>query len=125
MIDQLRKTATTVYRSDSSSYYLDENRNPVYAETQVPILCSIQPYQDGNNTFRVPEGFNSIYGIVVFTETKIITKDELNDTVADEIEFEGNRFVCVDYAPWTGYGLLSIPDFYKCLFYRRDKLGSI
>lgn len=125
MIDQLRKTATIVYRSDTSSYYLDENRNPVYAETEVPILCSIQPYQDGNNTFRVPEGFNSIYGIVVFTETKIITKDELNDTVADEIEFEGHRFVCVDYAPWVGYGLSTIPDFYKCLFYRRDKLGTI
>lgn len=125
MIDQLRKTATTVYRADSSSYYLDENRNPVYDETQVPILCSIQPYQDGNNTFRVPEGFNSIYGIVVLTESEIVTKDELNETVADEIEYQGNRFVCVDLAFWGGYGLEIIPDYYKCLFYRRDKLGAV
>lgn len=122
MIDQLRKTPIDIFRVDMTSYYLDENRQPVYQEDIIPALCSIQPYQDGDNTFRVPEGFSSLYGIVVYTETLLIPNDEVNNTVGDEIIYEGKRFVCVDYSSWGGYGLSLIPNFYECLFYRKDKL---
>ena len=118
----LRTTSTPLYRTDPDSFYYDEDMTPVFEETSIDSFqCNIQPYQDGDNVFRVPEGWSSLYGIKVFTETKIIPNDEKLNTLGDEIEFEGVRFVCIDYKNYTGYGDL-IPEHYLGLFYRKDKI---
>lgn len=122
IISLLSTTTTTLYRADLDNFHYGTDGKPVFEETPITTFqCSIQPYRDGDNTFRTPEGFYSLYGIKVYTESKIIPNDELLKTVGDEIEFEGNRFVCVDYANFTGYGDL-VPEHYLGLFYRKDKM---
>lgn len=119
MISLFNRTET-VYRSDSNNIVYDENRNPIIQETTLPIECNIQPYRDGDNGFRVPEGYQSIYGIKVYSKQTLIPNDEVNETIGDEIEYNGNRFICIDLADFTGHGL-SVPEHYLGLFYRKDK----
>lgn len=117
----IKTTKTPLYRTDSEDWYYEEGV-PVFNETVIEgFECSVQPYRDGDNTFRSPEGMYSIYGIKVYTQTKIIPNDEVSKTVGDEIEYEGKRFVCIDYANFSGYGDL-LPEHYLGLFYRKDKM---
>jgi hypothetical protein len=110
----------TLYRTNSNNWYYGEDGRPVFSEDTETITCSIQPYRDGKNTFRVPEGFQSIYGIKVYSKEQIIANDEVLETLGDEIEYEGQRFVCIDVANFTGHGL-TIPEHYLALFYRKDR----
>jgi len=113
----------TIMRSDPASLYY-ENGVPVIEKNPIPITCNIQPYRDGDNIFRTPEGMSSLYGIMVYSKEKLYTTDDLNDTLADELEYNGNTFACVDLADFTGHAMSDIPQHWLGLFYRKDKMSG-
>lgn len=113
----------TVMRTDHDSLYYD-NGVPIVEKTPVTITCNIQPYRDGDNIFRTPEGITSLYGIMVYSKEKLITTDEVNNTIADELDYNGNTFACIDLADFTGHAVSSIPQHWLGLFYRKDKMSG-
>lgn len=108
----------TIKRADGFYY---ENGVPKANYISVPITCNIQPYRDGDNVFRVDEGFRSIYGIMVYSKEQLIPNDELNETIGDVLTYNGNEFICIDYADFTGHALSDRTQHHLGLFYRKDK----
>ena len=54
----------------------------VIEKNPIPITCNIQPYRDGDNIFRTPEGMSSLYGIMdqaILMNTDIHKCTEIND----------------------------------------------
>lgn len=114
----------TINRNDGGTEYIDFEVVPS-EDYQVEIECNIQPYRDGKNTLKLPDGFRSVYAIEVRTPSELRSNDEFDDWMADEIEYEGRTFYCLDVANWTGHstgGISLIPNHYLGLFYRRDKV---
>ena len=121
----------TLYRQ--SSGYWDANNNYVEgAEIPIPRTGNIQPYRDGVNNFLTPAGFRAVSAIRVYvvgdTGDEIRTENDRLGTLADEIEYKGLRYKCIDLADWTGqtYSATSlIPNHMLGLFYEKDKIGDV
>lgn len=114
----------TISRNDGGTQYIDFEVVPS-ADYPVEIECNIQPYRDGNNNLKLPDGFRGIYAIEIRTPSELRANDELEEWMADEIVYEGRTFYCLDVANWTGHstgGVSLIPNHYLGLFYRRDKV---
>lgn len=114
----------TLSRNDGGTQYIDFEVVPA-EDYPVEIECNIQPYRDGKNTLKLPDGFRSVYAIEVRSPSELRANDELEDWMADEIVYEGRTFYCLDVANWTGHstgGVSLIPNHYLGLFYRRDKV---
>ncbi len=114
----------TISRNDGGTQYVDFEVVPSEDYT-VDIECNIQPYRDGKNNLKLPDGFRSVYAIEIRTPSELRANDELEEWMADEIVYEGRTFYCLDVANWTGHstgGVSLIPNHYLGLFYRRDKV---
>jgi hypothetical protein len=114
----------TLSRNDGGTQYIDFEVVPS-EDYPVDIECNIQPYRDGKNTLKLPDGFRSVYAIEIRSPSELRANDELEDWMADEIVYEGRTFYCLDVANWTGHstgGISLIPNHYLGLFYRRDKV---
>lgn len=114
----------TINRNDGGTQYIDFEVVPA-EDYPVDIECNIQPYRDGKNTLKLPDGFRSVYAIEIRSPSELRANDELEDWMADEIVYEGRTFYCLDVANWTGHstgGISLIPNHYLGLFYRRDKV---
>lgn len=114
----------TLSRNDGGTEYIDFEVVPS-EDYPVEIECNIQPYRDGKNTLKLPDGFRSVYAIEIRTPSELRSNDEFDDWMADEIVYEGRTFYCLDVANWTGHssgGTSLIPNHYLGLFYRRDKV---
>ena len=114
----------TLSRNDGGTQYIDFEVVPA-EDYPVEIECNIQPYRDGKNTLKLPDGFRSVYAIEVRSPSELRANDEVEDWMADEIVYEGRTFYCLDVANWTGHstsGISLIPNHYLGLFYRRDKV---
>lgn len=114
----------TINRNDGGTQYIDFEVVPS-EDYPVDIECNIQPYRDGKNTLKLPDGFRSVYAIEIRSPSELRANDELEDWMADEIVYEGRTFYCLDVANWTGHstgGISLIPNHYLGLFYRRDKI---
>ena len=114
----------TLSRNDGGTQYIDFEVVPE-EDYPVEIECNIQPYRDGKNTLKLPDGFRSVYAIEIRSPSELRANDELEDWMADEIVYEGRTFYCLDVANWTGHstgGISLIPNHYLGLFYRRDKV---
>ena len=114
----------TLSRNDGGTEYIDFEVVPS-EDYPVEIECNIQPYRDGKNTLKLPDGFRSVYAIEIRTPSELRSNDEFDDWMADEIVYEGRTFYCLDVANWTGHssgGISLIPNHYLGLFYRRDKV---
>ncbi len=111
-------------RNDGGSDYIDFEYIPKESYP-VEVECNIQPYRDGKNNLKLPDGFRSVYAIEVRSPSELRASDELEGWLADEITYEGRTFYCLDIANWTGHssnGSSLIPNHYLGLFYRRDKV---
>ena len=114
----------TISRNDGGTQYIDFEVVPA-EDYLVEIECNIQPYRDGKNNLKLPDGFRSVYAIEIRTPSELRANDELEEWMADEIVYEGRTFYCLDVANWTGHstgGVSLIPNHYLGLFYRRDKV---
>lgn len=119
------KTALTIYRKLPSSGYLDDDGNWIdnTADEVVPIVCSLQPFRNGDQQLDLPDGIRSEDAYFIYTKTEILSADDRQPTQkADETEIKGVRYECFRVEDWTHYGLST--DHYKCVFIKKDKLGG-
>lgn len=116
----------TIIRTTGKGY-IDDNENYVAGTTtSLTIECNIQPYREGKNTFNTPTGFRSTDAIEVYVPSgvEILTADEIDGIVGDQITYRGKEYFCKDLERWdpqTYEGVSLIPAYNLGYFYRKDK----
>ena len=121
----------TLYRATGEGYW-DGNEYVADPEEEVPVEGNIQPYREGVNNFLTPAGFRATSAIMVYvtgtTGDEIRAENDRLSSVADEIEYRGSRYKCIDLQDWTGQttnGRSLIPNHMLGLFYQKDKITEV
>lgn len=110
----VRKTAGTGYLDPTSRKWIQGTD-----EAAFDISCSVQPFRNGDNQLKLPEGVEANNAIVVLTKTELKTSDELTNQEPDTTTYKGQSYECFNVEDWTGHGLKT--DHYRCVFIRKDK----
>ena len=121
----------TLYRAGGEGYW-ENNEYFESPETEVPCEGSIQPYREGVNNFLTDAGFRATSAIEVYitgnTGDEIRADNDRLKTIADELEYRGSRYKCIDLQDWTGHssnGRTLIPNHMLGLFYLKDKITEV
>ena len=105
--------------------YIDSNENFVAGTTQdITIECNIQPYREGKNSFNTPTGYRTIDAFRVYSNIELISADEFESIVGDQITIRGKQYFCKDLEIWDNQTVTStsfIPVHFLGYFYRKDK----
>lgn len=105
----------TLYR------YGAETRDPGTGRTIKPtattstIRGSFQPL-NGKDRKALPEGVRTSETLKVYTKSAIRTADQHDGTPADEIDYNGRRFVAYTVEEWP-----TLQDHYKALLIRKQE----
>ena len=114
----------TVLRTTSEGY-INEDEEFVAGEVEeITIHCNIQPYREGKNSFNNPTGYRTIDAIKVYSCEELVSADEIDKMVGDQLTYEGKQYFCKDLERWkpqTVNGKSMIPEHYLGYFYRKDK----
>jgi len=121
----------TIYRAAGTGYW-ENNKYFESPEEEVPAEGNIQPYREGVNNFVTEAGFRATSAIEVYitgtTGDEIRADNDRTSTVADEIEYRGSRYKCIDLQDWTGQtykGRSLIPNHMLGLFYLKDRIDEV
>lgn len=121
----------TLYRAGGVGYW-EGNEYYESPEQTVTVEGNIQPYRAGVNNFVTPAGFRATSAVEVYvtgnTGDEIRSENDRSGSVADEIEYRGSRYKCIDLQDWTGQttnGRSLIPNHMLGLFYQKDKITEV
>lgn len=111
MFVTLMKEDIVINRPTSGEGYVDEEGNWVTSATitQIPMKGNIQPYtstdiSDGREVIPFRDGFDSQSARNIFTNQLVLSVDRNQQREPDELEFEGETWVC-----WRVYNNLNSP----------------
>lgn len=111
----LGKQTATRFRYGQETRDPDTGRTITPASTESSIRGSFQPL-DGKEREALPEGVRQSETIKMYTKSDLRTADQHEGTPADEIEYDGRRFVVYQADKWPK--LLS---HYKALLIRKQE----
>lgn len=117
----LQTHSVPLYRHAGEGWYDEENNYVAPTPTTSTLICNIQPYREGDQSFRLDEGFRNTDAIILRSPTLLKASDDIGQELADEIEYLGKRFYCKTVGNFLGYGLPDL-EHYEVLFYRKDKV---
>lgn len=84
----------------------------------ISIRCNIQPYQQGDKSFILPEGIEAEDVRVVYTRTPLKTSSQHEETEADTTIIDGLTYVCKSVRDWSQNGMKL--SHYEAFFVRQD-----
>ena len=88
----LGKETATRYRFGAESRDPDTGRTTKPTPTESVFRGSFQPL-DGKERDALPEGVRASETLKVYTKSELRTADQHSNTPADEVEYNGRRFV--------------------------------
>ena len=112
----LGKETATRYRYGQETRDPDTGRTITPAPTEEQIQGSFQPL-NGKEREALPEGVRSSETLKVYTGVDLRTADQHEGTPADEIEYDGRRFVVYQVDKWP-----KLLDHYKALLIRKQEI---
>tara|TARA_R110002153_G_scaffold53726_2_gene149564 strand:+ start:9655 stop:10041 length:387 start_codon:yes stop_codon:yes gene_type:complete len=117
----------TIVRTTGKGYINDDEEWVSGTTITVPVECNIQPYREGKNSFNSPTGFRTIDAIKVYVpeEFGLITADEIDGIIGDQLTYEGKEYFCKDLERWTvqtSDSISLVPAHNLGYFYRKDKI---
>lgn len=89
----------TIKRQGPGAY--DGPRWTAGSETDVPIIASIQPMDDGRRAELLPAGDREKDAIQIFTETELFVTDDQTQTKADRLQYFGRTYEVRGRKNWT------------------------
>lgn len=92
------------------------------ATTEVPIKCSIQPFQKGTTMQVLPSGVMSEDALVIFTTTSIKTINQFDFLAADRAVIDNLNYIASSVANWSRHSLRTAN--YEVIFIREDKIPN-
>lgn len=117
----------TIFRP-TAGYWTDSNEYVDGGEVEIPYRGNIQSYREGVNNFLTEAGFRATSAIEVYiqgnTGDEIRAEDDRLSIVADEVDYRGSRYKCIDLQDWTGQsadGRMLDMNHMLGLFYQKDK----
>lgn len=117
----LQTHTVSLYRTTGVGEYDEDNNYIAPVETTTQLICNVQPYREGNQTFRLDEGYRNVDALIVRSTEELQAADDVTQDLSDEILYLGKRYFCKTVAPFIGYGLVDL-EHYECLFYKKDKV---
>lgn len=129
LLNRLFDKEITLYRQTAGTW---TDANEYVDGGEEPILCmgNIQPYREGVNNFLTEGGFRATSAIEVYvlgdTGDEIRAENDRISQVADEVEYKGSRYKCIDLQDWTGQSYLGLElsmNHMVGLFYLKDKIS--